>query len=86
MLRLDAESLRERVALLRGLDASVLDRVYQERLRLTDGAEALLAAARAAGLRTLLVSGGFTFFTDRLARHLGLDHVLANRLEIVDGR
>lgn len=81
-----ADSLRRRVALLRGLDASVLDRVYRERLLLTEGAESLLAAARAAGLRTLLVSGGFTFFTERLAQRLGLDHVLANRLEIVDGR
>lgn len=80
------EALRARVALLAGLDAGVLERVYTERLRLSPGAEPLLAAARDAGLRTLLVSGGFTFFTDRLARRLSLDFTLANTLEIHEGR
>lgn len=77
-------ALRERVALLKGLPVSALHRVYEERLRLSPGAEILLQAARAAGWTTLLVSGGFTFFTDRLQTRLGLDHTLSNTLEIVD--
>lgn len=81
-----AESLRRRVALLAGLPESALQRVYDERLALSPGADALLAAVRAAGLKTLLVSGGFTFFTGRLQTRLGLDHSAANTLEIVDGR
>src|SRR5450830_862885 len=81
-----AESLRRRVALLEGLDASALARVYDERLRLSPGAERMLAAVQAAGLKTLLVSGGFTYFTDRLKTRLGLDYTLANQLEIVDGK
>ena len=81
-----AESLLRRVALLKGLDASALERVYDERLRLSAGAEAMLAAVKAAGLKTLLVSGGFTFFTDRLRERLGLDYSNANSLEIIDGK
>ncbi len=81
-----AESLRRRVALLAGLDESALQRVYDERLRLTPGAETLLAAARAAGLATLLVSGGFTFFSERLKARLGLDYAQANTLEIHAGK
>ncbi|MFP5410056.1 MAG: phosphoserine phosphatase SerB [Gammaproteobacteria bacterium] len=81
-----AESLRRRVALLAGLDQSALQRVYDERLQLSPGAETLLAAARAAGIRTLLVSGGFTFFTERLKPRLGLDHTAANTLEVADGK
>ncbi|WP_250513250.1 phosphoserine phosphatase SerB [Caballeronia sp. INDeC2] len=80
------ESLTRRVALLKGLDASALARVYEERLRLSPGAERMLEGARAAGLKTLLVSGGFTFFTERLKARLGLDYTRANTLEIVDGR
>jgi phosphoserine phosphatase len=80
------ESLTRRVALLAGLDASALQRVYDERLRLSPGAENMLAAVRAAGLKTLLVSGGFTFFTDRMKARLQLDTTLSNRLEIVDGK
>jgi phosphoserine phosphatase len=80
------ESLRRRVALLAGLDAGVLQRVYDEKLRLSPGAEALLAGAKKAGLKTLLVSGGFTFFTDRLRERLGLDYARSNTLEIVDGK
>jgi phosphoserine phosphatase len=79
-------SLRKRVALLKGLDASALERVYNERLQLSLGAEAMLAAVQAAGLKTLLVSGGFTFFTKRLKERLGLDFTLANELEIIDGK
>ncbi|HQT31200.1 MAG TPA: phosphoserine phosphatase SerB [Thiobacillus sp.] len=81
-----AESLRRRVALLAGLDESALQRVFDERLQLSPGAETLLAAARAAGMRTLLVSGGFTFFTERLKTRLGLDYTAANTLEIIDGK
>ncbi|RJG00800.1 phosphoserine phosphatase SerB [Noviherbaspirillum sedimenti] len=80
------ESLARRVALLNGLDATALQRVYDERLKLSPGAEAMLAAAQAAGLKTLLVSGGFTFFTDRIKLRLGLDYTHANRLEINDGK
>ncbi len=81
-----AASLTRRVALLAGLEASALERVYEERLRLSPGAEAMLAAVKAAGLKTLLVSGGFTFFTDRLKTRLGLDFTHANVLEVEDGR
>jgi phosphoserine phosphatase len=80
------ESLTRRVALLKGLDASALERVYEERLTLSPGAEKMLDGARAAGLKTLLVSGGFTFFTERLKARLGLDYTNANTLEIVDGK
>jgi phosphoserine phosphatase len=80
------ESLRRRVALLAGLGETALAQVYDERLRLSPGAEPLLARARETGARTLLVSGGFTFFTDRLKVRLGLDATLSNVLEIVDGR
>ncbi len=81
-----AESLRRRVSLLEGLDQSALQRVYDERLQLSPGAETLLAAARAAGIRTLLVSGGFTFFTERLKPRLGLDYTAANTLEVAGGK
>lgn len=81
-----SESLRRRVALLEGLDASALERVYNERLAISPGGEAMLAAVKAAGLKTLLVSGGFTFFTDRLRERLGLDFSHANTLEVVDGK
>jgi phosphoserine phosphatase len=80
------ESLTRRVALLKGLDASALERVYEERLQLSPGAERMLAGAKAAGLKTLLVSGGFTFFTERLQARLNLDFARANTLEIVDGK
>jgi phosphoserine phosphatase len=80
------ESLARRVALLKGLDASALQRVYDERVELSLGAEAMLNAVRNAGLKTLLVSGGFTFFTDRIKARLGLDYSHSNVLEIVDGK
>jgi len=79
-------SLTERVALLRGLPVAALARVYDERLRLTPGAETMLAGFRAAGAKLLLVSGGFTFFTERLRTRLALDCTLSNTLEIVDDR
>jgi phosphoserine phosphatase len=80
------ESLTRRVSLLKGLDATALQRVYDERLRLSPGAENMLAGIKAAGLKTLLVSGGFTFFTDRMKARLGLDYTHSNVLEIVDGK
>ncbi len=81
-----AESLRRRVALLKDLDAGALQRVYDERLKLSPGAEIMLAALKQAGVKTLLVSGGFTFFTDRLKTKLGLDFAQANTLEIINGK
>ncbi|MCW7539649.1 phosphoserine phosphatase SerB [Aquabacterium sp. A7-Y] len=80
------ESLRRRLALLEGLPADALQQVYDQRLQLNPGATELVAAARAAGLKTLLVSGGFTFFADRVQARLGMDHARSNELEIVDGR
>ncbi len=80
------ESLARRVALLQGLDAGALQRVYDERLDLSPGALPMLEAVRAAGMKTLLVSGGFTFFTDKLKERLQLDHTHANQLEVVDGK
>ncbi|MES2933964.1 MAG: phosphoserine phosphatase SerB [Pseudomonadota bacterium] len=80
------ESLTRRVSLLAGLDASALQRVYDERLQLSMGAEPMLAAIKAAGIKTLLVSGGFTFFTDRMKARLGLDYTHSNQLEIIDGK
>jgi phosphoserine phosphatase len=81
-----AESLRRRVALLAGLPEAALAEVYDDRLRLSPGAEALLAALHAQRTTTLLLSGGFTFFTERLRARLGLTAALANTLEVVDGR
>ena len=80
------ESLRRRVALLAGVSADVLDSVYKERLRPNPGAAQLLAGANARGLYTLLVSGGFTFFTKKLQQELGFKQAQANTLEIVDGK
>jgi len=80
-----AESLRRRVALLEGVPETALHSIYEDRLRLNPGADMLLAAARKAGLKTLLVSGGFTFFTNRLKARLGLDAEYSNQLEIVNG-
>lgn len=81
-----AQSLTQRVALLAGLGEEALDRVYAERLELMPGAERMLQKLRAGGIRTLLVSGGFTYFTDRLRARLTLDYACANRLEIVGGQ
>ena len=81
-----SESLQRRVALLAGLPTGALQRVYDERLRLSPGAERMLAGFKRAGARTLLVSGGFAFFTDRLKARLGIDYALASTLDIVDGR
>lgn len=81
-----AESLRRRVALLEGLDEHALQRVYDERLQLNPGAEIMLSRLKEHGIRTLLVSGGFLFFTERLKPRLGLDFTHANTLEIRDGK
>src|SRR5207247_1950258 len=80
------QSLRKRVGLLKGLQEAALKRVYDERLRLTPGAEELLAACKKHGVKLLLVSGGFTFFTDRLKERLGIDYTISNRLATGDGR
>jgi phosphoserine phosphatase len=80
------ESLTRRVALLKGLDATALQRVYDERLQLSLGADKMLKTIQAAGLKTLLVSGGFTFFTDRMKTRLNLDYTHSNVLEIENGK
>jgi phosphoserine phosphatase len=80
------ESLRRRVALLEGLEETALQRVYDERLRLSRGAEAMLSRLKSLGIQTLLVSGGFRFFTERLKNRLLLDHTLSNTLEVRDGQ
>jgi phosphoserine phosphatase len=79
------ESLRRRLALLKGVHEKWLLEVWEHRLRLNPGVETFVAALRAAGLKTLLVSGGFTFFSDRVAQRLAIDYTRANMLEIVDG-
>lgn len=79
-------SLKKRVTLLKGLGYDVLNKVYQERLKLNPGAEQLISGMRERGVKTALVSGGFTFFTDRLKERLKLDFTLSNKLEIVDDR
>jgi len=80
------ESLRKRVALLEGISVDVLTSVYQERLRPNPGATELLAAAHQRGLHTLLVSGGFTFFTDQLREQLGFTQTQSNTLEIINNK
>jgi len=80
------ESLKRRVASLRGLEENALGRVYTERLRFNPGAEQLIAAARKAGLKTLLVSGGFTYFTDRVRDRLKLDYAYSNVLVVEGGK
>lgn len=80
------DSLRRRVALLEGVSVEVLHQVYDQRLRLNRGAESLIRGAHALGLRTLLVSGGFTFFTSRLRERLGISEARSNVLEIENDR
>lgn len=77
-----ADSLIRRVALLKGVPAHFLEEVYQHRLQLNPGASTLVQAAKTAGLRCLLVSGGFTFFADRVSAQLSLDEAHANVLDI----
>ncbi|MBU3554653.1 phosphoserine phosphatase SerB [Polynucleobacter sp. UB-Piko-W3] len=80
------ESLRRRVALLEGISADALEAVYRERLQANPGAAELLVGANQRGLYTLLVSGGFTFFTEKLRQQLGFKQAQANTLEIINGK
>jgi phosphoserine phosphatase len=79
------QSLQRRVAMLKGVDAELLGRVYDEKLALNPGAERLISRCHLAGLKTLLVTGGFTFFTERIKTKLGIDYVRCNELVIADG-
>lgn len=79
-------SLRKRVALLKGLDVGALEQVYQQRLQLSPGAEFMLKGLKEQGIKTALVSGGFTFFTERLKQRLGLDYTMANILGEYKGK
>ncbi len=79
------ESLRRRVALLKGVSVASMDEVYRERLKLNPGAAELVHACKQAGLKTLLVSGGFTFFTDRIRDELGMDYTRSNVLGVDNG-
>ena len=79
------DSLRQRVALLKGVHADSMESVYRERLRLNPGAAELVAACKKVGMKVLLVSGGFTFFTDRVRQELGIDFTRSNVLDIEDG-
>jgi phosphoserine phosphatase len=79
------DSLRRRVALLKGVPVTALDEVYNRHLHLNPGVETFVGACQAAGLKTLLVSGGFTFFSDRVKHRLGLDFARANVLEMDNG-
>ena len=80
------DSLRRRLALLEGVPVTALEQVYVQRLKLNPGARELIQAAKAAGLATLLVSGGFTYFADRVKSTLGIDRAQSNLLEVEDGR
>ena len=79
------DSLKRRVALLKGVSVASMDEVYRERLKLNPGVAKLVHACKKAGLKTLLVSGGFTFFTDRIRDELGMDYTRSNVLGIADG-
>ena len=80
------DSLRRRVALLAGVPLAALEQVYNERLRINPGVEVFVQTCRDAGLKTLLISGGFTFFSDRVRQRLHLDFARANSLGVADGR
>ena len=80
------ESLRRRLALLEGLDETALARVYEERLKVSPGAERMLGRLRSLGIKTLLVSSGFSYFTERLKIRLSLDYTLSNTLEMKNGK
>ncbi len=79
------EALRERVKLLKGLPVEVLEKIYSQ-IKLTDGAKELIKSLKESGYKVALVSGGFTYFTDRLKEELGLDYAFGNELEIKDGK
>ena len=80
------DSLRRRVALLAGVPESALQQVYETRLRLNPGVETFVQACQRSGLKTLLVSGGFTYFSERVRHRLGLDFARANSLGVYNGR
>jgi phosphoserine phosphatase len=79
------DSLRKRVALLKGVPIQALEEVYQQRLQLNPGVETTVAAFKAAGIQLLIVSGGFTFFTDRILQRLGFDYAKSNVLGVENG-
>lgn len=79
-------SLRRRIALLTGLQENALEHVYNERLRPNPGAEQMIAGLKSRDIKIALVSGGFTYFTEKLKRRLGLDYTLANTLEFENGK
>jgi phosphoserine phosphatase len=79
------DSLRRRLGLLKGVPEAALEEVYAKRLQINPGVEKTVAAFKAAGIKLLLVSGGFTFFSDRVAKRLGFDFARANVLEIENG-
>ncbi len=79
------EALRERVRLLKGLPVEVLEKIYGQ-IKLTEGAKELIKSLKESGYKVALVSGGFTYFTDRLKEELGLDYAFGNELEIEDGK
>ncbi|ABI58869.1 MULTISPECIES: phosphoserine phosphatase SerB [Nitrosomonas] len=81
-----AESLIRRTALLEGLPQEALQKVYDERVRLSLGAEKMLQRMQSAGIKTMVISGGYTFFTDRVKDRLGLDYAFANTFEVQDGK
>lgn len=81
-----AESLKQRVALLKGLPEAALQRVVDERLKLSPGAKQWIAACKANNIKTMVVSGGFTFFAEHVQQLLGLDFAVSNTLEIIDGK
>ena len=80
-----AESFKQRVGLLKGLDESVLEIVYQQ-LVLTEGAEHLMQTLKMLGYKTAILSGGFTYFAERIRQRLGMDYMFANELELSDGK
>jgi phosphoserine phosphatase len=80
------DSLRRRVAMLAGVPETVLQQVYDERLQLNPGVATFVQACQAAGLKTLLISGGFSFFSERIRQHLKLDFARANTLGVANGR
>ena len=79
------DSLRRRLALLKGVPVSALEQVYSQHLQFNPGVEAFVQACQAAGLKTLLISGGFTYFSERIRSRLQLDFARANMLEVDDG-
>lgn len=79
------EALKERVRLLKGLPVEVLEKIYDE-IKLTEGAKELIQSLKASGYKVALVSGGFTYFTEKLKKELGLDYAFGNELEIENGK